>query len=121
MKALQDKSEKCIFVGYFEDVKGYKLLQPHSNEFIILRDDEFIILRDVKLDENILVYETNSMYVPSLAYKSSLTFVSYSVLILVSSYSSSDDDNEDENPPPPAHLPSNESIEHEPVTTPLLP
>jgi hypothetical protein len=27
-KALQPKSEKCIFVGYSEDVKGYILLQP---------------------------------------------------------------------------------------------
>jgi hypothetical protein len=34
-KGLQPKSEKCIFVGYFEDVKGYRLLQPHSNEIII--------------------------------------------------------------------------------------
>jgi hypothetical protein len=34
------------FVGYSEDVKGYKLLQPHSNEIIIGRD--------VKFDENIL-------------------------------------------------------------------
>jgi hypothetical protein len=45
MKTLQPKSEKCTFVGYFEDVKGYKLLQPHSNEIIIKRD--------VKFDENI--------------------------------------------------------------------
>lgn len=29
-KALQPKSKKCIFVGYFKDVKGYRL-QPHSN------------------------------------------------------------------------------------------
>jgi hypothetical protein len=34
-KTLQPKSEKCIFVGYSEDAKGYKLLQPHSNEIII--------------------------------------------------------------------------------------
>ena len=27
-KALQPKSEKCIFVGYSEDVKCYRLLQP---------------------------------------------------------------------------------------------
>jgi hypothetical protein len=30
-KALHPKSEKCIFLGYSEDVKGNKLLQPHSN------------------------------------------------------------------------------------------
>ena len=46
MKSLQPKSEKCIFFGYSEDVKGYKLLQPHSNEIIIRID--------VKFDENIL-------------------------------------------------------------------
>jgi hypothetical protein len=28
---------------------------------------------------------------------------------------------EDENPPPPAHLPPDDSIEHEPAPTPLLP
>jgi hypothetical protein len=33
-KSLQPKSDKCIFVGYSEDVKGYKLLQPHCNEII---------------------------------------------------------------------------------------
>jgi hypothetical protein len=30
-KSLQPTSEKCIFVGYYEYVKGYKHLQPHSN------------------------------------------------------------------------------------------
>jgi hypothetical protein len=43
-KALQPKSEKCIFVGYSEDVKGYRLLRSHCNEIIIKRD--------VKFDEN---------------------------------------------------------------------
>jgi hypothetical protein len=76
MKYLQPKTEKCILVGYYEDVKGYRLLQPHSNEIIIRRD--------VKFDENLLAFVP---FVP----------------ILVSS--SSNDDNEDENTPPPAHLP----------------
>jgi hypothetical protein len=58
-KTLQRKSEKCIFVGYSKDVKGYRLLQPHCNEIIIRRD--------VKFDENILSYEPNSVFVPSLA------------------------------------------------------
>ena len=40
-KALQPKSEKCIFVGYSEDVKGYRLLQPHSRDIIIRRDVKF--------------------------------------------------------------------------------
>jgi hypothetical protein len=46
-------------------------------------------------------------------------FVPYFVPIMVSS--SLDDDSEDENPPPPAHLPPDESTEHEPTPTPQLP
>jgi hypothetical protein len=63
MKALRPKSEKCIFVGYFEDVKSHRLLQLHSNEIIIRKD--------VKFDENILACEPNSTFVPSSAYKPS--------------------------------------------------
>jgi hypothetical protein len=109
-KALQPKSEKCIFVGYSEDVKGYRLLQPHCNE-IILR-------RDVKFDENLLACEPNSTVVPSSACEPSSTFVPSSVPILVSS---SDDDSEDENPPLPAHLPPDESFEPELAPVPPLP
>ena len=58
-KALEPKSEKGIFVGYFEDVKGYRLLEPHSHDIIIRRD--------VKFDENLLACEPNSTVVPSLA------------------------------------------------------
>ena len=121
-KALQPKSEKCIFVGYYEDVKGYKLLQPHCNEIIIIRD--------VKFTENILACEPNSVIVPSLAYKPSLTFVPSSICGPSSKFtpsfvpilvSSSDDDSEDENPPPPTHLPPDDSIEPEPTPTPPLP
>jgi hypothetical protein len=56
-KDLHLKSEKCIFFGYSEYVKGYRLLQPYCNEIIIRRD--------VKFDENILVCEPNSTIVPS--------------------------------------------------------
>ena len=58
-KALQPKSEKCIFVGYSEDEKGYRLLHPHSHDIIIIRD--------VKFDENLLSCEPNLAGVPSLA------------------------------------------------------
>ena len=40
-KALQPKNEKCIFVGYSEDVKGYRILHPHSHDIIIRRDVKF--------------------------------------------------------------------------------
>ena len=99
-KALQPKSEKCIFVGYSEDVKGYRLLQPHSHDIIIRKD--------VKFDENFLAYDPNLAGVPSLAYELDST-------IVPSSSSSNfldrfptpvfDDDSEDGNPPPPAHVP----------------
>ena len=99
-KALLPKSEKCIFVGYSKDVKGYRILQPHSHDIIIRRD--------VKFDENLLAYEPNLAGVPSLACEPDS--------VNVPSYSSSssfldkfptpvsDDDNEDENPPPLAHV-----------------
>jgi hypothetical protein len=119
-KALQPKSEKCIFVGYSEDVKVYKLHQPHCNEIIIRRD--------VKFDENILACEPNLTFVPSLACEPnskvvpSLSCEPYSEFVpsfvLVSS---SDDDSEDENPPLPGHLPPDESFEPEPTPAPHLP
>ena len=86
---MQPKSEKCIFVGYSEDVKGYRLLQSHCNEFILGR---YVIV-----DENILACEPNLAIVPSSACEPSSMFVTSFVPILVSS---SDDDFEDENPPP---------------------
>ena len=100
-KAVQPKSEKCTFVGYSKDLKGYRILQPHSNDVIIRRD--------VKFDENFLACEPNLEGVPSLACEPDSTIVPSS-----SSSSSSfldefpnpvsDDDSEDENPPPPAHV-----------------
>jgi hypothetical protein len=107
---LQPKSEKFIFVGYCENVKGYILLQPHCNE-IILR-------RDVKFDENLLACEPNSVVVPSSACEPSSTVVPSSVPILDSS---SDDESEDENPPPPADIPLDESFEPEQAPVPSLP
>jgi hypothetical protein len=107
-KSLQPKSEKCIFVGYSEDVKGYRLLQSHFNEIIIRRD--------VKFDENILACEPNSTVVPSSACEPSSAFVpSYDPVC------SSDDDSEDENPPSLSHPPLDESFEPKPTPAPPLP
>jgi transposase InsO family protein len=107
-KELQPKSEKCIFFGYFEDVKGYRLLQSHCNEIIIRRD--------VKFDENILACKPNSTIVPSLTCEPSSTFVpSYDLFYYL------DDDSEDENPPLSTYPPPNESFEPEPTPAPSLP
>jgi hypothetical protein len=32
---MHSKNEKCIFFGYFEDVKSYKLIQQNCNEIIV--------------------------------------------------------------------------------------
>jgi hypothetical protein len=109
-KALQPKSEKCIFVGYSDDVKGYRLLQPHCNENIIRID--------VKFDENILACEPDLMIVPTTACEPCSTFVPSFVPIMVSSL---DDDNEDESPTLPTHLPLDDSFEPKPAPTPPLP
>ena len=82
-KALEPKSEKCIFVGYYEDVKGYRLLLPKSKNVIIRRDVNFV--------EDILTYETSLTDVPTLSIPSTSENIS-----------SSNDDSEDENPPPPS-------------------
>ena len=105
-KALEPKSEKCIFVRYFEDVKGYRLLQPKSKNIIIRRD--------VKFDENILACEPSSASVPPLAYEPDSAYVPPLSLssIFNSIPSSSNDDCKDDNPPP-----SHEIVHY----TPLLP
>jgi hypothetical protein len=66
-KALLLESEKCSFVGYYENVKGCRLIQHHSNEIIIRRD--------VKFDENLFACEPNLVFVPSLAYEPPSMFV----------------------------------------------
>ena len=99
-KALQPKSEKCIFVGYSEDVKGYRILQPHSHDIIIRRD--------VKFNENLLACESNLAGVPSLACGPNLAIVpSSSSSKFIDRFPNlvSDDDGEDENPPSPTHFP----------------
>ena len=88
------------FFGYSKDVKGYRLLQPHSLDIIIRRD--------VKFDENILAYKPNLVGVPSLACEPDSVIVPYSSSSnFLNRFPTpiSNDDNEDENPPLPAHVP----------------
>ena len=95
----QPKSEKCIFVGYSEDVKGYRLLQPHSHDIVIRRD--------VKFDENLLSCDPNLAGVPSLACEPDSAIVpSSSSSKFLDRFPTpvSGDDSEDENQPLPAHI-----------------
>eukprot|EP00253_Pinus_taeda_P013492 PITA_13492 len=85
-KALEPKSEKCTFVGYSEDVKGYRLI-PFKSKNVIIR-------RDVKFDENKSACEPSPADVPPLPISSTFENIS-----------SSDDESEDDNPPPPSQDP----------------
>ena len=107
-KALQPKSEKYIFVRYSKDVKGYRLLQPHSHDIIITRD--------VKFDENLLACEPNLVGVPSLACEPDSVIVPSSTSKFLDRFPTlvSGDDSEDENPCLPTHIPPD-------APTPLLP
>nr|XP_025665251.1 uncharacterized protein LOC112763924 [Arachis hypogaea] len=40
-KKLDDKGEKCIFIGYSTDSKAYKLYNPETKKVIISRDVTF--------------------------------------------------------------------------------
>eukprot|EP00253_Pinus_taeda_P019350 PITA_19350 len=90
-KALEPKIEKCIFVGYSENVKGYRLLTPKSKNVIIRRYVKFV--------ENISSYDPSSADVPPL-----------SILSTSENISSLDDDSEDDNPPPPSKDPPSAQI-----------
>ena len=41
-KKLDSKGEKCIFLVYCEESKGYRLYNPSKNKFVIWRDVQFI-------------------------------------------------------------------------------
>jgi hypothetical protein len=41
-KKLNDRSEKCIFVGYSEISKAYRLYKPISKKLILNRDVKFL-------------------------------------------------------------------------------
>jgi hypothetical protein len=41
-KKLDNKGNKCIFIGYFEDTKEYKLYDPVARKVIISRDVQFM-------------------------------------------------------------------------------
>ena len=41
-KKLDSKGEKCIFLGYCEDSKGYRLYNPSTNKCVISGDVQFI-------------------------------------------------------------------------------
>ena len=102
-KSLEPKSEKCIFVGYYEDVKGYRLVHPNSKGIIVRTY--------VKFNENVLACEPNSTYVPSSTCEPDLVVVIFSSSLLNNTPSdiSSNTNSYDEHPPlffsPPAPAP----------------
>lgn len=49
---LDGKGEKCIFIGYSDESKGYRLYQPESKKLIISRDVIFDEGAQWKWNEN---------------------------------------------------------------------
>ena len=88
-----------MFIGYSKDVKGYRLLHPHSHDITIRRD--------VKFYENLLAYEPNLEGVSSLACEPDSTIAPSSSSNFLDRFPTpvSNDDSEDENPPFPTHVP----------------
>ena len=86
------------FFGYSKDVKGYRLILPHSHDIIIRRD--------VKFDENLLACEPNLAGMPSLACEPDSVIVPSSSSSFLDKFPTPvfDDDSEDENPPLPSHV-----------------
>lgn len=41
-KKLDDRSEKCIFIGYSEQSKAYRLYNPVTKKFLVSRDVNFL-------------------------------------------------------------------------------
>ena len=60
-KKLDKKGQKCIFVGYFEDTKAYKLYDPVAKKVIISCDVQFVeneswdgnVKKNVKIVSNV--------------------------------------------------------------------
>jgi hypothetical protein len=48
---LDNKAEKCIFIGYKDGVKGYKLWNPETKKIVYSRDVVFREVKDVSKHE----------------------------------------------------------------------
>ena len=44
---LDKKDEKCIFIGYKDGLKGYKILNIETKKVVYIRDVVFIEMKDV--------------------------------------------------------------------------
>ena len=42
IKKFDDKSDKCIFIGYSDLTKGYRLYNPETRKLIMSRDVQFL-------------------------------------------------------------------------------
>ncbi|GBP63085.1 Retrovirus-related Pol polyprotein from transposon TNT 1-94 [Eumeta japonica] len=51
------KAEKCILVGYSNDVKGYRIYNPKSNVITTSRD--VIVLEEIETENNVLEVQEN--------------------------------------------------------------
>jgi hypothetical protein len=47
MSKLDKKAKKCIFIGYKDGLKGYKIWNPKTKKLVYSRDVVFIEMKDV--------------------------------------------------------------------------
>lgn len=92
-KQLDNKSEKCIFIGYSSQSKGYRLYNPSNKKFLTRRDVVFIegqkwIWQETNYENNlnsIYCYNQTSIYqhfksyfsIKSFHFKHSLDYLTY--------------------------------------------
>ena len=67
---MEKKSRPLIFVGYYEDVKAYRLFDPNSRDVLFWQD--------VKFDEGYPSMDPPSSSSSSLPYTSSTSLYDYS-------------------------------------------
>ena len=64
-KKLDKKGQKCIFVGYSEDTKAYKLYAPVARKVIISRDVQFVDNDDMEEEVVQTPYVSQLIIAPS--------------------------------------------------------
>jgi hypothetical protein len=62
MSKLDKKAEKCIFIGYKDGLKGYKLSNPETNKVVYSRDVVFREMKDVVKQEALTSKEEPNKY-----------------------------------------------------------
>jgi hypothetical protein len=61
-KKLDNRSEKCIFIGYSEQSKAYRLYNPVTKKFLVSRDVKFLENKSWSEQENVTLDSQNPLH-----------------------------------------------------------